>query len=626
VNDIVDLVDGTETIDGLYGDIKISDIVDEFYTGWHGDPLYEKILDTLAISDIVALYEGRTTAEELFGDVLLGDLAAKPFETLINNLFGDYDIDFDGTAYSVKGFIERPTAKLINTTIPDIIKVFESMENLKTYFGEFKIGEFLAEAVNATVSRFVDHTVIFDENDMENTVFEVEGWYAVIMKEFYNMKLFDAYDNFESRKTAEEFFKQFKVGDYVDRALNILTSAVSMEHNIHIGESGDYVVDNWFVKPAAALYNLTLGDAIDTFSSLENTKAFMAQFKVGDFTEELTYAASRVIDHDMEYDEESDKYYATGWYEIIASAIYDMNARTAIETFTDFNETQKFFKQFKVGDYVDRALNIVLKFVSMEHNIHIGESGDYVVDNWFVKPAAALYNLTLGEAIDTFSSLENTKAFMAQFKVGDFTQELTYAASRVIDHDMEYDEESDTYYATGWYKIIASAIYDMNARTAIETFTNVTEAKLFFRQFRVGDYVDRIVNIVSSAVSMQHNVHFDDNGDYAADVWFVKPAAAIYNMTLGDAIDTFKSVNGAVEFVRRFKIGDFAADVANKTVALFVNHNAYYKADEDYYFVTGYFEPIADQIYNMDVSYALDTFTSLSAVKSYFYGFKVGDY
>ena len=303
-----------------------------------------------------------------------------------------------------------------------------------------------------------------------------------------------------------------------------------------------------------------------------------------------------------------------------------MNARTAIETFTDFNETQKFFKQFKVGDYVDRALNTVLKFVSIEHNIHIGESGDYVVDNWFVKPAAALYNLTLGDAIDTFSSLENTKAFMAQFKVGDFTQELTYAASRVIDHDMEYDEESDTYYATGWYEIIASAIYDMNARTAIETFTNVTEAKLFFRQFRVGDYVDRIVNIVSSAVSMQHNVHFDDNGDYAADVWFVKPAAAIYNMTLGDAIDTFKSVNGAVEFVRRFKIGDFAADVANKTVALFVNHNAYYKADEDYYFVTGYFEPIADQIYNMDVSYALDTFTSLSAVKSYFYGFKVGDY
>ena len=257
------------------------------------------------------------------------------------------------------------------------------------------------------------------------------------------------------------------------------------------------------------------------------------------------------------------------------------------------------------------------------------ENGDYAVDNWFVRVAPAVYNMTVEEAKDQFSSLEGIKEFAEQFKVGDFVSDFLLNVPDMVGHklvmetiDGEDGESVVNYSASGWFEIIAGDIYDMNARTAIDTFTNLTEAKNFLAKYRIGDYVAQIINTLTNAINAEHNIHLDENGDYAVDNWFVRVLPMVYNLTVTDALDTFVSVGDVIEFFGDNKVGDFTIDIVSNTVSNFINRSVSYEDGE--YIVTGLFAPVAYDIDNMKVRDAYETFTN--SAKDFFFAYKLGDY
>ena len=671
ISDLIAISNGEKEVEDIVGDITLGEIVSEFTTDWQDSELLTDLLAT-TISDLIAISNGEKDITDIIGDITLGDivsefttdwqdydslttlLAAKVTDIIdvangektLTDVYGDLtfgDLLCDLIDPDDEDVVMKEALKVLFETE---ISVFENgfEEGFEAILQNLLVGDLLSEFVSSAV----------DAMNFEQTVekgdegYSVEGFMSAAFEKLYNLNAYYVYDTLRQPDGAKTILGEFSVGDLAAGIVGKIVMATGIDEDFVINNNnGVYSVDGIMSKVLEELFNMNAADAFDTFRTKDGIIEFVGRFSVGDYVAEIAYELSkriRFIDHFSVGCDDNGVYSVDGFMSVFFEKTFNLNVGYIYDTILEDNSLSILLGEYLVGDLtaniVEKVVNKVLDRFDLGE-LSVGyENGVYSAEGFMKVALEKTFNLNVGYIYDTIREDNGLGVLLSEYKIGDLAAGIVgTVVNKVLDRfdlgELLIYNDNGVYSAEGFMEVALEKTFNLNAGYVYDTIREPDGFKTLLGEYLVGDLAAGIVGTAMRRTGIDEDFDIINNGGvYTVDGWMEHFLEKLFNMNAADAFDTFRTKAGIKTFLKQFKVGEFVARIGNKA-ALLIGDPVRHEVTETVtitggekvydYSVEGWFDGVANVIYNMYIDTAFDTFTDVTNIKNLVLGFKVGD-
>ena len=671
ISDLIAISNGEKEVEDIVGDITLGEIVSEFTTDWQDSELLTDLLAT-TISDLIAISNGEKDITDIIGDITLGDivsefttdwqdydslttlLAAKVTDIIdvangektLLDVYGDLtfgDLLCDLIDPDDEDVVMKEALKVLFETE---ISVFENgfEEGFEAILQNLLVGDLLSEFVSSAVDAMnFEQTV---EKDDEG--YSVDGFMGAAFEKLYNLNAYYVYDTLRQPDGAKTILGEFSVGDLAAGIVGKIIKATGIDEDFVINnDNGVYSVDGIMSKVLKELFNMNAADAFDTFRTKDGIIEFVGRFSVGDYVAEIAYELSkriRFIDHFSVGCDDNGVYSVDGFMSVFFEKTFNLNVGYIYDTILEDNSLSILLGEYLVGDLtaniVEKVVNKVLDRFDLGE-LSVGyENGVYSAEGFMKVALEKTFNLNVGYIYDTIREDNGLGVLLSEYKIGDLAAGIVgTVVNKVLDRfdlgELLIYNDNGVYSAEGFMEVALEKTFNLNAGYVYDTIREPDGFKTLLGEYLVGDLAAGIVGTAMRRTGIDEDFDIINNGGvYTVDGWMEHFLEKLFNMNAADAFDTFRTKAGIKTFLKQFKVGEFVARIGNKAALLIgdpVRHEVaetvtIVDGEKVYdYSVEGWFDGVANVIYNMYIDTAFDTFTDVTEIKNLILGFKVGD-
>ncbi len=471
----------------------------------------------LTILEAFRMLKTPANLKEFIGEFKLGDFAYDPAPVVFRKFFGKYgvehNIEYLNGEYVVTGEFEALGEKLYNLTILDAFRMFKDTTQLRSFVGDFKVGDVTATFGNIFVNKFVarynkEHIVTYADG-----VYSVQGVMPGFFAEVYNLTGHDLVQFYRHPSTVLDKFNR-PMGAYLRYVCAVLRRFDSNEFTMTIvrNEDGTYSAEGNYAFVLSKIINIDLKDFVNNLRSGKMTylrDEVLAGVRVGHLLNKGK----------ITYDEATDTWYVIDGGEVdfgsdgntvITKKLYGLH----LNELTNLNFAE-LFKDIKFGyllgyDY-DETLKVWVNAGSLVEGA-MGKIANYTVDEITNNLNYIISNeLTFGDVLDeaTLNSNEIFK-YLENTTLANATEELYKMKIGTL---MGYEERGSYWYRNG--QKVDDEVLDVLADYCYGQFAGATGYELYDKNGNEVTFMKHLMDNMSQNITVK--TLYPDAGNVDAD-------------------------------------------------------------------------------------------------------------
>ncbi len=223
----------------------------------------------LTVEQAYKMLRDRTLLRDFVAEFKVGDFIAELAPAFYNKFMKNYNrthtVEYLNGEYVASGDFALAANRVYNLTILEAFRMLKTPANLKTFIGEFKLGDFTFDVAPVVFRKFFGKYGVEHNIEYLNGEYVVTGEFEALGEKLYNLTVIEAFRMFKDTTKLRSFVGAFKVGDVTATFGNIFVNKFlaryNKEHKVTYAD-GVYSVQGVMPGFFAEVYNLTGSDLV----------------------------------------------------------------------------------------------------------------------------------------------------------------------------------------------------------------------------------------------------------------------------------------------------------------------------------------------------------------------------